>query len=164
MPFERLPHELRIAEAFETIVGAASSELHQHTAELFDRVGIDFCGTEMPGNGLPGGIGIDADDLLRSGQLATLPAVGNQKRNHMVADLELADTSADFDHHPRSLVAQQRGELPRQLAFEHMQIGMSQAGAFDLHQHLTCSGSLQLQGLDDERLIGAVNDGGAPFQ
>ena len=81
-----------------------------------------------------------------------------------VAGLEPGDAGTALDHYAGRLVSEDCRELPRHVAFERMQVGMAQAGRFDVHQHFAFARSVELDGLDDHGLIRCKGDGGADVQ
>jgi hypothetical protein len=66
--FERLAHRVHIADAFETVVGAAVRELD----EMADDIALDLLRVhemrhaELPCEAFARGIDVDADDLVRA--------------------------------------------------------------------------------------------------
>src|SRR3546814_13661172 len=54
----------------------------------------------------------------------------------MVARLHVADAGADLDHLARTFVAHGQRHQAWPVAVDHRQVGMAEAAAADLHQHL----------------------------
>jgi hypothetical protein len=93
-----------------------------------------------------------------------LSALWNEEGNDVIADFELRDARAAFDDDARGLVPENRGKLPRNLAFVSVQIGVAQTSRLHLHEHFAGTRAFQLHFFDDERLIRAVHDGRADIQ
>jgi hypothetical protein len=108
--------------------------------------------------------GFDTEVRLRRVTERALSALWNEEGDHVIADFELRDTRPAFDDHARSFVPENRGKLPRDLAFVGVQIGVAQAGRLHLHEDFASARAFELNFLDDERLIRAVHDGRADIQ
>ena len=106
------------------------------------------------------------DTQIRLRRLAerALSALWNEKRDDVIAHLELRDARTALDDDARRFVAEDRRKLPRHFAFVGVQVGVAQAGRLHLHQHFAGARTFELHFFDDERLIRAVHDGRADIQ
>src|SRR5690606_2619138 len=109
--FERLAHDLGVADALEGVVGAAVAQLNDVIHHVFDVVGIHKVGhAELAGHGLALRVDVGADDLVGADHLGPLDHVqadAAQPEHHDVgAGLDLSgdqhgaqaggDTAADI--------------------------------------------------------------------
>ncbi len=88
----------------------------------------------------------------------------NEKRDHVIARLELRNARSAFDDDARRFVAENRRELPRQFPLVDMQIGVTQPGRLHMDEHFACTGAVELHVFNGKGLIRAVHDGGADVQ
>jgi hypothetical protein len=79
----------------------------------------------------------------------------------VIAPAETGDARTAFHDNAGCFVSEDGRKCPRQLAFVHVQIGMTQARCLDLDQHFAFAGIRKLDGFDGEWLVGAVQDGRA---
>ena len=86
----------------------------------------------------------DTQVRLRRVAVRALSAMWNEERNDVIADLELRDPRAALDDDARRFMAENRGKLPRHLAFVGVQVGVAQAGRFHLHQHFAGAWTFEL--------------------
>jgi hypothetical protein len=78
----------------------------------------------------------------------------------MVARLEVDDALADRLHDPGTLMAEDDRQRGRVDALDDMQIGMTNAARGHAHKELARLRRVELDLLDDERLVELVEDGG----
>jgi hypothetical protein len=78
----------------------------------------------------------------------------------MVARLEVDDALADRLHDPGTLMSEDDRKRRRVDSLDDMQIGMTNAARRHAHEHLARLRRVELELLDDERLVELVEDGG----
>src|SRR6516225_9153748 len=86
----------------------------------------------------PGGVRRGAGLAQRGASLRTriaLSAARNEYEHDMISALDVADAFADILNRARGFVSQRHGHDPRPVAVDHGEIGMTEAGGPDLHQH-----------------------------
>lgn len=81
-------------------------------------------------------------------------------QHDMVAGLQLAHVGADRLDDARTLMAQHRRQRHRIVLVTHDQVGMAQAGRYDLHQHFVVLRAAQARLLDDKGLFLAAHHRG----
>jgi hypothetical protein len=85
-------------------------------------------------------------------------------RNDVVAFLQRSGAGADIDHDARAFVARDGGEDAFGVSTAQGEVfGMADAGAFDLNDHLTKLGALQVHGFNGQGLAGLPGQGGFGF-
>src|SRR5260221_7629824 len=99
--------------------------------------------------------------LARKAELA-LPALGCVERDHVIARLQRGHARADFHHHARALVAEDRREESFGIgAGEREVVGVADAGGLHFHQHFTRLRALELDLLDSQRPTWPPSHGGS---
>jgi hypothetical protein len=78
----------------------------------------------------------------------------------MVARLEVDDAFADRLYDPGTLMPEDDRQRRRVDSLDDMQIGMTNAARRHAHKHLARLRRVELDLLDDERLVELVEDGG----
>ena len=102
---------------------------------------------------------------------AAVPAARHERRDDVVADLQVGDARAELLDDARALVAEHHRQRPRPVAVDHREVGMAEADRAHLQQHLARARRVELDVGDLERLrfgVGrrcahAGEDGGACF-
>src|SRR5208282_3441105 len=83
-----------------------------------------------------------------------------QARDHVVTGLEVRDLRADFLDDAGGLVAEDRGRLPEVQPVHEMKIAMAYAAGDRAHDDFARFGFVDIDLLDREWLLGAMEDGG----
>ncbi len=96
-----------------------------------------------------------------SGQaVAAVPAEDRQAGDHVIAGLELRHVLAHLLDDPGGLVAEDRGRGERIVAVDEVQVAVAHAARDRAHEHFAPDGLRDVDVLDGERLLGAMEHGG----
>ena len=93
-----------------------------------------------------------------------LPALGRVERNDMIARLYACDPRADFADDACAFVPQDRRKDPfRVFSFERVRVGVANARRHDFDEHFARLRSVEIDFVDNQRLVRLNGDGGACF-
>ena len=90
-------------------------------------------------------------------------AVRPEVEDDRLAGFELGAAGPDPLHHPGRLVAEDHGKRHRPLALHHVVVGVADPRRGDAYQHLPVPRLVEIEGLDDQRRVGFVKNGGLDF-
>ena len=98
-------------------------------------------------------VGVTGEALL------ALAAEDGQARDHAVAGLDVAHVRPHRLHDARGLMAEHRGKLGQRIgAIDEVEVAVTDAAGDGAHQHLAPDRLVDVDLLDDERLVGPVKE------